>query len=126
MNFQFLTSFLEDEALRYKLDELSSRVLIAEEKSDFINWLNGSRALIRTIDVNASHLAHGDGRTTIYEHIASIQCRLRTDNMELKKLYYILIDDIITTGTTMDACEKILSRVVPKENIIRLAIGRTI
>ena len=28
--------------------------------------------------------------------------------------------------TTMDACEKILSRVVPKENIIRLAIGRTI
>ena len=99
---------------------------IAEEKSDFINWLDGSRALIRTIDVNASHLSHGDGRTTIYEHIASIQCRLRTDNMELKKLYYILIDDIITTGTTMDACEIILSRVVPKENIIRLAIGRTI
>lgn len=99
---------------------------ITKERSDYINWVDGRLALIRTTDVNTSHLSCGTERTTIYEHIESIKCNLRRDNPELRKWYYILIDDIITTGTTMDACEKILSQVVPKENIIRLAIGRTI
>ena len=99
--------------------------VISSRNSSYVNWSDRSGILTRTVDINSSHLSSGN-RPTLYTHMASIECRFNTDDLELKNTYYILIDDIITTGTTMDACEKILSQIVPREKIIKLAIGRTV
>ena len=53
------------------------------------------------------------------------------DSMELKNAYrfkdknVLLIDDIITTGTTMQACEEIISQSAEPKSIIRFSLGKT-
>ena len=85
--------------------------------------INYKDLLKRVKDVPTAHL--GEGRATPIEHIKSIECE--NDNLNNEKIAYIILDDITTTGDTMQACNEILleSGANPK-NIFNIAIGATV
>ncbi len=78
--------------------------------------------LERTSDVRTSHRGK---RASYDEHIESIEC-IR-DRLFRYKTAFILLDDVTTKGTIMDACRDILIENQGKKpiNIYRLALART-
>ena len=92
-------------------------------------WRNGkhlhnmSGLLRRSKDIPASHLHRK--RPNYQEQYNTIEC---TDsNLDRCAMKLFLIDDITTTGTSMDVCQNILiEHGLAKHNIIKLAIARTI
>ncbi|MCR5704777.1 MAG: hypothetical protein K6G85_09145 [Eubacterium sp.] len=81
-----------------------------------------SGLLTRITDVSTSH----EGRRATYdEHKASIRCS--RDRLFRYRTAFILIDDVTTRGTIMDACRDILIENGASEDIIfRLAIAKTV
>ena len=70
--------------------------------------------------------AHKEGpRPTYDEHLNSIS--FNKDFIFTDTIAFILIDDITTTGTIMDACEDILIvNDIQKDSIYKLAISKTV
>ena len=86
------------------------------------NIFNYSNLLKRTSDVNTAHKEYP--RPTFQEHLDSIQCS--KNNLSRDYMTFILLDDITTTGITMNACKSILlNHGANKRFIYRLAIGGT-
>ena len=89
--------------------------------------LNCGDLLVRTKDVKTSHLAkEEDSRPSYGEHMNSIKC---TENeiLEMDDVTFIILDDISTRGTVMDACEdKLIQKGVKKRNIYKFAIFKTL
>lgn len=80
------------------------------------------RLLTRISDVSTSH----EGRRATYEeHMESIQCS--RDHLSKYWAKFVILDDVTTRGTIMDACEDILiEHGAVEKHIIRLAIAKTI
>lgn len=97
---------------------------IAESKFDCSkNIFNYSNLLTRTSDVNTAHKEYP--RPTFQEHLNSIKCS--KNNLSRDYMTFILLDDITTTGITMNACKHILlNHGANKRFIYKLAIGGTV
>ncbi len=81
-----------------------------------------SELLARTDDVSPSHLGN---RATSYDHMRTISCRM--DHLSDLMMDFIIIDDVTTTGASMDACRTILAEHGVRGNkILRLAIAKTV
>ena len=86
------------------------------------NVADYSARLTRVQDVNTSHEGP---RATYEDHINSIAC----GRNKLSHLWstFIIIDDVVTRGTHMDACKDILIKNGAIDRyIVRLAIARTV
>ncbi len=86
--------------------------------------VNCSNLLIRTKDVATSHITKK--RPSYIEHMNSIECVY--DNIfERDDVVFIILDDICTRGTVMDACEDILIKNgASKNHIIKFALFKTL
>ena len=85
-------------------------------------FIDASNLLVRTEPIRSAHKS--DDRPKLKDHIRTIS--LTTNDSLKSNDGYIIIDDIVTTGTQMQACNHILrSGGVEARNIIQLAIGRT-
>lgn len=86
--------------------------------------INCNDLLTRCSNVDTSHL--DDRRPCYSEHMNSIKCEV---NKLLKRedVAFIILDDISTRGTIMDACEDILiNNGVNKDHIYKFALFKTI
>lgn len=84
---------------------------------------NYSNLLTRGTDVNTAHKEYP--RPTFDEHLKSIKCS--KNNLSRDYMTFILLDDISTTGITMNACKQILLKHgANKYFIYKLAIGGTV
>lgn len=87
------------------------------------NIFNYSNLLTRISDVNTAHKEWP--RPTYQEHLNSIKCS--KNNLSRDYMTFILLDDITTTGITMNACKRILlDHGANKRFIYKLAIGGTV
>lgn len=81
--------------------------------------------LYREKDVETSHL-DSKNRPSREDHMNSIVCDKKT-LAKLKDMVFILVDDITTTGTIMNACEDILvEHGMEKDKIFKFAIAKTV
>ena len=86
------------------------------------NIYNYNNLLSRFKDVNTAHLGK---RPTFNDHLESISCS--ENNLSNKYTTFIILDDITTTGISMNACKRILENHGAKSNYIyRLALARTV
>lgn len=84
---------------------------------------NYSNLLTRVSDVNTAHKEFP--RPTFDEHLNSIDCS--KDNLSRDYMTFIILDDITTTGITMNACKRILlDHGAHYRYIYKLAIGGTV
>lgn len=86
--------------------------------------INCNDLLTRCSNVNTSHL---DNRRPCYsEHMSSIKCEYN-EILNRDDVAFIILDDISTRGTIMNACEDILiNNGVNKENIYNFALFKTV
>ena len=85
--------------------------------------INCSNLLKRVSDVPTSHLSKI--RASYVQHINSIECE-KSDILEMENIAFIILDDISTRGTIMNACEDILiNNGVKKQNIYKFALFKT-
>ena len=98
------------------------RIPIDEDKKiyDYSNYL------IRTSNVQKAAKARRGKRPTVEDHINSISVSKETPLWKYRTAF-IIIDDITTTGTIMQACRQILlNHGAKEEDIICLALAKTI
>ena len=87
------------------------------------NIFNYSNLLTRISDVNTAHKEYP--RPTFQEHLDSIKCN--RNNLSRDYMTFIILDDITTTGITMNACKNILlNHGANKRFIYKLAISGTV
>lgn len=88
--------------------------------------INCGNLLTRISDVITSHLVDdSEPRPSYIEHKESIECS-KSDILERDDVAFIILDDISTRGTIMDACEDILiDNGANKENIYKFALFKT-
>ena len=87
--------------------------------------INLNELLIRTTDVNTAHKINSP-RPSYEDHINSIEFNKDIID-DLEGCTFILLDDITTTGTIMDACEDILcNNGIEKQNIYKFALAETV
>ena len=100
--------------------------------------INCGNLLTRISDVNTSHLSKTQpmfydvttsykykSRPSYIEHKNSIECS-KSEILERDDVAFIILDDISTRGTIMDACEDILiDNGANKENIYKFALFKT-
>ena len=100
--------------------------------------INCGNLLTRISDVNTSHLSKTQpmfydvttsykykSRPSYIEHKNSIECS-KSEILERDEVAFIILDDISTRGTIMDACEDILiDNGANKENIYKFALFKT-
>ena len=100
--------------------------------------INCGNLLTRISDVNTSHLSKTQpmfydvttsykykSRPSYIEHKNSIECS-KSEILERDEVAFIILDDISTRGTVMDACEDILiDNGANKENIYKFALFKT-
>lgn len=87
-----------------------------------IPFYDASNLLKRTVPVKAAHKSME--RPELKDHIKSIS--IADIGSDDRKAGYVILDDIVTTGIQMHACNYLLrSNGVEARNIIQLAIGRT-
>ena len=100
--------------------------------------INCGNLLTRIYDVNTSHLSKTQpmfydvttsykykSRPSYIEHKNSIECS-KSEILERDDVAFIILDDISTRGTVMDACEDILiDNGANKENIYKFALFKT-
>lgn len=85
------------------------------------SFINGTGALIRTHSIATSH--HAEKRPGIADHLKTISCRNRFNDND----FIVLIDDVVTSGSIMKACTKILSdHGAAPENIFKIALAKTL
>lgn len=107
------------------INQIEEWYKIGKTRSDFdcSYEIINANILTRYSNVNS---AHNEGQRPTYdEHLNSI---LYDKNFIFEKnTAFILIDDITTTGTIMDACEDILTENdIDKNSIYKLAISKTV
>ena len=99
-------------------------------RSDFYckkEIINCGDLLKRVTDVTTAHLSKNlsKPRPSYVEHINSMECE-KNDVLKMDDIAFIILDDISTRGTIMNACEDILIKNgVKKENIYKFAIYKT-
>lgn len=89
--------------------------------------INCGDLLKRVSDVSTSHLSKTSSkeRPSYLQHINSIGCETK-DVLKMEDAVFIIMDDISTRGTIMNACEDILvENGAKKENIFKFAIYKT-
>ncbi len=100
--------------------------------------INCGNLLTRISDVNTSHLSKTQpmfydvttsykykSRPSYIEHKESIECS-KSEILERDDVAFVILDDISTRGTIMDACEDILiDHGANKENIYKFALFKT-
>ena len=88
--------------------------------------INCGNLLTRISDVITSHLVDdSEPRPSYIEHKESIECS-KSEILERDDVAFIILDDISTRGTIMDACEDILiDNGANKENIYKFALFKT-
>lgn len=88
--------------------------------------INCGNLLTRISDVITSHLSDdSEPRPSYIEHKESIECS-KSEILERDDVAFIILDDISTRGTIMDACEDILiDNGANKENIYKFALFKT-
>lgn len=88
--------------------------------------INCGNILTRISDVITSHLVDDSKpRPSYIEHKNSIECS-KSEILERDDVAFIILDDISTRGTVMDACEDILiDNGANKENIYKFALFKT-
>ena len=100
--------------------------------------INCGNLLTRISDVNTSHLSKTQpmfydvttsykykSRPSYIEHKESIECS-KSEILERDDVAFVILDDISTRGTIMDACEDILiDNGANKENIYKFALFKT-
>lgn len=88
--------------------------------------INCGNLLTRISDVITSHLVDDSKpRPSYIEHKNSIECS-KSEILERDDVAFIILDDISTRGTIMDACEDILiDNGANKENIYKFALFKT-
>ena len=88
--------------------------------------INCGNLLTRISDVITSHLVDDSKpRPSYIEHKNSIECS-KSEILERDEVAFIILDDISTRGTVMDACEDILiDNGANKENIYKFALFKT-
>ena len=78
--------------------------------------------LTRQSNISTSHRGR---RATYEEQKESISCS--KDNLQKYNMAFIILDDVTTTGTSMDVCRDILiEHGCPENAIYRMAIARTV
>lgn len=88
-----------------------------------VQFYDYSKMLIRTTDIPSMHKAghYSVPYQTMYD---SISC---TKELEPSNKMFVIIDDILTTGQTLQVCEDILKdHGADPEHIIKVAIAKTI
>lgn len=85
--------------------------------------INCGDLLKRVSDVPTSHLHKK--RASYFQHMNSIECE-KNSVLEMDDVAFIILDDISTRGTIMNACEDILiNNGVKKRNIYKFALFKT-
>ena len=83
-----------------------------------------SNLLYRYSDVKVSH--NEDIRPSYGEHMESIKC-IENELLEMNDVAFIILDDITTRGTILNACEDILVKNgVNRENIYKFSLFKTL
>ena len=86
---------------------------------------NYSNLLKREADVPTSHLEKK--RASYNDHIESIKCEERLVSSARNMDIILLLDDVTSTGNSMNACKNILaSQNINKRDIIKLAIFQSV
>lgn len=98
---------------------------IAESKYKYEKEIiNCSNLLTRFSNVHTAHKS--DKRPSYTEHMNSIKCE-EDDILKEKDVAFIILDDITTRGTIMNACEDILiNNGVKQENVYKFALFKTL
>lgn len=101
-----------DESINYCVSELADSGIILYDCGNLLR---------RKYDISTAHYGH---RASYAEQYHSIECT--EDNLEKFGMLFILIDDITTTGKSMDVCRQIMvDHGAESEHILRLALART-
>jgi predicted amidophosphoribosyltransferase len=87
----------------------------------FLTHLEG--ALERTKTVQKAAYAHPGQRPGYEEHLESI--KYSGPKLDLRKDSVILFDDVLTKGSTSDACGKIIQDATRSVDVIGIFLGRT-
>lgn len=86
--------------------------------------INCGDLLKRVEEVPTSH--NSEIRANYLQHIKSIECEKR-DVLEMEDVAFIIMDDVSTRGTVLNACEDILiENGVKKDNIYKLVLFKTV
>lgn len=86
--------------------------------------INCGDLLKRVEDVPTSHKS--EKRANYLQHMNSIECE-KKDILEMNDVAFIIMDDVSTRGTVLNACEDILiNNGVKKENIYKLVLFKTV
>lgn len=87
-----------------------------------IPFLDASNLLIRIEPIRSAH--QSTNRPKLRDHIRTIG--ITSNEVPKNNAGFVIIDDIVTTGTQMQACKHILqSNGVEARNIVQLAVGKT-
>ena len=106
-------------SIRYILNKIKEN---PELVSSDVIIKDGSMLLTRATDVDESNKA-SQNRVSYTEHMRTISC---TEEVSFES-YYILFDDILTSGTQMFACRDILcANGADPNKIIGIVVGRTV
>ncbi|HCG8623120.1 TPA: hypothetical protein NJ576_003838 [Vibrio parahaemolyticus] len=83
-----------------------------------VELLYNPNFLVRTVDIQSSHEG---GQRSVVEHLRTIAVKVAPD----PSLPMILLDDVKTTGASLDACKQLLEAVGIRE-IYMVALGNTV
>lgn len=81
------------------------------------------RLLKRVRSLHPAHLSAPGGRADIPEQVASLS--LEADVLTQPKDTIVLVDDIVTSGTTLLACREVIWRGYPDHNVDAFAVMRS-
>ena len=87
-----------------------------------LDWVQIAKPIVRTHSVESTHL-RGDDRPDINEVLDSLEWDTSEDDLPES---LILVDDVITTGTSFMACKRLVTENAPDVEIIGVFWARTV
>ncbi|HDY7851893.1 TPA: hypothetical protein RQK38_000524 [Vibrio vulnificus] len=119
-----LLDFLQTDTVQLAIVPSSKNGKVAEGLEGVIghvkdaNLLYNRNFLVRTKDIPA---AHEGGERSTQKHLDTIEVQVQPN----PDIPLILLDDVTTTGTSLDACKQILDAAGVKQ-VYMVALGRTV
>ena len=119
-----LLDFLQTDTIQVAVVPSSKKGKISQGLEGLIehvknaNLLYNRNFLVRTEDIPA---AHEGGERSTQKHLDTIEVQVQPD----PKIPLILLDDVTTTGTSLEACKQILDTAGVSQ-VYMVALGRTV
>ena len=128
INFNRIALVPVPRSLMYKESTIAIKLMniigiLEEDPLDFTVYYDCTGLIFRGSQCQTSHSSNI--RPTFEEQFLSL--KFDNDKIVKEDVIYILVDDIVTRGITLKACEQHLSdNGIPKDKILKFAVAKTI